>query len=473
MGTKIYRYGEAGADVRARASLLNDYADVGALTVAGTTARNEKGYLPDGTNNLMIAPVTATDLEQGGQMTIELETERICASTDEGGAAAAAGNEYILTARPAAGGVVKSRFRRNPVNQMVCELAVGDTAATVNVSKFNKPEMARMTVAWDTNEMRTYINGDLITIRSTAVETIAGIFENIYLGTNLGAGTDFFNGAMRNFQITADDVTMPASLGTVAVFGDSLAMGSFIDFDAAQGGQTDGTIVGAIRGYLNLIYGKDCEFSNKGNPNELDGWGHSGHGISDTHSDPLSDHRAAMLASAPDYVVLMAGTNDCNSALTDKPATDFASSLRSHIDAIMATASVNGLVVVAPPALSANSTFNVSNVRHKLKVVNNLMMQVVAEWNDENPLKRGRVVFIDGLVATGNYNYPDNAFMGDVTGNLDDLHPSSKGRGLITDAIAPVMAGMMTGQRLETFSGPRSVAAAGILDLSRPPHWRL
>jgi len=391
------------------------------VEIGSPTYDSELGVLvgTDGGIRFDLSALGYSALDNGGQFSIEVESVWISSqsSSDGAGGYDHTTNEYLISHGDGNPPTNAGRHRMNLSEQFIAQMKTTDAQTANTHTSLGKSRFCTVTISWIGNTMSIYVDG-IISQISTFTQ-YADMFKFVWLGDYAGGSNgSILNHYIRNFHISTRPVMIPKhrKLTPLAFFGDSFVSVG----ERYQGGVLaaatpyhDHTFENIVVAYLRNR-GIGCEALNHGN---------SGSSVNDSSGDALETGRATMLADRPYSVLFQAGTNDANDASVHA---NFDTDLKDHMTTILA--SIPGKIYVGTvPTLKANSTYDSQTYVDNKNEVNTFIKALPAWWDTNNPSDTGRIVVVDIDAAFGAEYPQDNIFNGQVSGALDDLHPSAKG----------------------------------------------
>ena len=421
-----------------------DEVSIASITRSGTTATATvvEHSLASG-DAVFIKGATVTAWNASWTLTSTTATTLVftCAGTesnDTSGLAKVVRNssKVIFSAHPAAGSGTTwlQLYRHGNGNITLIEKSGGvQTSKSVYCSSVGKSSTTLLEVDEVSGVLSIRINGALIATLTRGAASTSTQFERIYIGGN--SSGYFGSGYIKRFLLTNERTAKSSEIGEkVIFFGDSYVVsggpGVFALGEVGTYGlpRCDSAFIIGIKQAVYLMTGKVYE---------LFGHGHNGHGWSESHTSPLSDHVSGMLSNNPTVVWCHGSVNDVQSAL----ASDYESSWHNMIDVILATASVKRLIISTVPNISCVANYDTAAVRLATKRANNIIRGLAA-YNS-------RVWIYDEFEASGGESSLRDSVIGSAPGTSDqtDIHWTPRGHNSAAARRATVVAEALTGVR--------------------------
>lgn len=232
---------------------------------------------------------------------------------------------------------------------------------------------------------------------------VASQFYRLYIGGLIGsAGYQNDLAYMRNLQISTKRPVFhcPPALGQLSIISDSL-----FAVEHLTGTYKDRVAVGALRQPVHqqgMRLGRITTDINGGS------------GITaNLGNGTLAGNVSGCLATNPTTVLVQMGTNDVTAGASfDVAAWDTA--LKSALTTILAHPTVARVIIGTVPTTKFNSLYSSSAHLAAVDAANAKVNKLPA-WDT-------RVVVADVFSALGGHSPPDNVFIGQFTGALDNLH---------------------------------------------------
>lgn len=258
------------------------------------------------------------------------------------------------------------------------------------------------------------VDGALVLTKTRAASTTSQGWQQIYIA---GASSAYLNNfTIRRFKLTNEaSFTSKVSPRKVAIFGDSFVV------HGAPGGYAFGeaSTYGPPRYSCGFVIVMQQEvYRRTGTLFDFRGYGHGGHGWSETHSAPLSDHISAVVADNPEIVVCHGSVNDVTSGTL---ASDYEQSLKNAIDTLTANDSVRVIIFCTIPAVNKSRTRDTPGIKSATDQANEIIKRL--------PQYNSKVWVIDEYSARNGKGYDPELVEGSTSNSVDktDLHWSPLG----------------------------------------------
>ena len=262
-----------------------------------------------------------------------------------------------------------------------------------------------------------YINGVEVARGKFTGNYDTNQFATIYvMGNGAFADSPFGDYTITNLQIGLRPPDPIKKHKTVHLWGDS-----FIE----NGFGTDGVkpTYGIIKYDARMDLTVESMFSSRGIKVKLKGYGYSGRSWSDSNASPQTANRATVAAANPEILIIANSVNGIHGQST--LVADYQSSLRGHIDYIVANCSnlkKLGFMSMFPFTKNPN---NASDATTGVTEASNVVMAGLVDYvNATYP--QIEAFYFDAFSLLGGHNYPPEWTQGYIAGT-NDLHPSSTG----------------------------------------------
>lgn len=400
----------------------------GAITGTGHSFDADLGYKPAPTGNSVVRFANIPghlNLDRAGQLSFDIDSYTICAQQSSYASVGytPGGTEWLMTWDNDS---LYGYLRKLNATNIGYKLSNSDTTgASLLLHSQNKGSYSRVTLSWAGSAFDIYVDGYKITpttATSRVVYTTAQ-WKNLNILAYITGTGPSRSSYVRDVLLSSKPVSypMPTVLSSVCVFGHSFANSYSTDNNTTS--NLDGQLFHLLRkalgarGYRSHLYSGG-----------IDG-GYVDNALIGDSNLHLSTKVAAALLSSPQSIVLLMGTNDCNSA-SFSSAANFDTSYKAIITAFVTGtngANIQRIVATTVTSVIGHSTYDTSTIAANRDAVNAKIALLPAWFDATYPTMAGRLKVADLFDKWGGARPTENVMIGQLLGTLVNLHPSPLG----------------------------------------------
>jgi hypothetical protein len=327
-------------------------------------------------------------------------------------------------------------LRKTSATNFAYKIHNSDTATGIAlIHSQNKSDYVRVTLSWVGSAVDIYVDGYKVTPNTaTARVTYASnMFKNVSVLSYGGATGPIRSAYMRNIIVSSKPVNYPVrpDLSTVCIFGHSFANSYSADNNTSS--NLDGQMLQLLRKALAVNYGT---LPGKLYSGGIDG-GYVDTALTGDTNLHLSTKVTTALASSPQSVALIMGTNDVNNASFN--AANFNTAYKAIITAFVTGTNggnIRRIVAATVQSTAGHSTYDTATIQGNI-VAANTYINALPTWFDATyPTMAGQLVVADTFTSWGGTSPTEDVMIGQLLGSLTNLHPSPFGGEIMMKTIA-------------------------------------